>query len=768
MMEQITINTSEKKLLPKNALQSVTCGKFFEQFVDSQRVSPTKSHGLSPEAVATFRSETTDILCHCNPHNAVHAPETTHLVVGYVQSGKTMSFTGLTALALDNGYRVIIYLAGTKNNLLFQTSKRLKKDLIGNIAKNNNYYKIHSSPTINDLEDIVGHLESSDNPIILIPILKHYNHINKLVQVMDSSEYKSVMRDETVLIIDDEADQASLNNYGRKNSQEERTQEEEERSSTYDSILRLRAVLPGNTYIQYTATPQANILISMQDLLSPKSHTLLTPGEGYIGGKLFFGKGPNHDLFKGGLIIQIPNEEVFHKTRNPLERMPQSLKDALMFHILAVAIVVKWQAPDDITYLSMMVHPDNEKKWNKTFKGWIDNELKNWRKALRMPDGCDDKVDLLERFEKIFPMAVEYYAPEERPAFEQIKPYIAEIIHDKKVYLVNTDKDAQTEIEWDNYKMHILVGAEILNRGFTVEKLATTYMPRYSTSATNADTIQQRCRFFGYKKDYIRSCRVFLPESSIVNYHAYVDHEEELRKLLRDCDSLDSVERSILLSPSLRPTRRNVLPVWVVNDKLKGMFAMQAFASRYTIEHNDKVVETFLHKHSNDFTVRPDTTKDRTHRWMKLEVDEAIEFLSDFNFKNWPDAQRKANTIRYLRYLSSEDNEQPLRYVYFYQMAFAAPPRHRSFDKDNRRLAPNTDLFAGPSSVTDSTNYPGDRKIVGSEDTITIQLHHIEFEGAALDFPRTAYTLAMYYPKQLATNYCSNIGNDIDDSDEDF
>lgn len=81
MMEQITINTSEKKLLPKNALQSVTCGKFFEQFVDSQRVSPTKSHGLSPEAVATFRSETTDILCHCNPHNAVHAPETTHLVV---------------------------------------------------------------------------------------------------------------------------------------------------------------------------------------------------------------------------------------------------------------------------------------------------------------------------------------------------------------------------------------------------------------------------------------------------------------------------------------------------------------------------------------------------------------------------------------------------------------------------------------------------------------------------------------------------------------
>ena len=768
-MIQITINsTDSKKILPQNALQNVSCGKFFEQFLDSQKISPTKSNGLSPEAVVTYRSETTDILNHCNPHDATQAQETTHLVVGYVQSGKTMSFTGLTALALDNGYRIIIYLAGTKNNLLEQTSKRLKKDLIGSRAKNNNFYKIHPNPTTNEIEEIVGHLESSDKPIVLIPILKHYNHINQLIHILNSTEYKAVMRNETVIIIDDEADQASLNNYGRKNSKEERSKEEEERSSTYDAILRLRASLPGNTYIQYTATPQANILISMQDLLSPKSHTVLTPGEGYIGGKLFFGKGPNHDLFKGGLIIQIPEGEVFHKKRNPLERMPKSLKDALMFHILAVAIVVKWQAPENITYLSMMVHPDNEKKWNKKFKEWIDNELKNWRKALKMADGCDEKVYLLEDFKKIFPKAVEFYAPEDRPTFEQIKPFIADVIHDRKVYLVNTDKDAQTDIEWDNYKMHILVGAEMLNRGFTVEKLATTYMPRYTTSATNADTIQQRCRFFGYKKDYIRSCRVFLPGSTIENYHAYVDHEEELRAMLKSCDTLDAVERSILLSPSLRPTRRNVLPVWVVNDKLKGMFALQAFASRYTIEHNDKIVDEFLKKHANDFTIRPDTTKDRTHRWLKLDVDEAIEFLSDFNFKNWPDAQRKANTIRYLRYLSAEENESPIKYVYFYQMAFAASPRHRSFDMEKCRLAANTDLFAGPSSVTDSTNYPGDRKIVGSEDTITIQLHHIEFDGAALDFPRTAYTLAIYYPKQLATNYCTNIENNIDDSDEDY
>ena len=209
-----------------------------------------------------------------------------------------MSFTGLTALAKDNGYRVVIYLAGTKNNLLDQTSKRLRKDLIGKNGANNDFYKIHPNPTTSDLDDIVGNLESIDEPIVLLPILKHYDHILKVKEIVENSEFVEMMQNETVLIIDDEADQASLNSYGRKNSKNG----EDEKSRTYDAILKLRAALPGNTYIQYTATPQANILISMQDILSPKSHTLLTPGEGYIGGKLFFGKGPEGALYRGALI----------------------------------------------------------------------------------------------------------------------------------------------------------------------------------------------------------------------------------------------------------------------------------------------------------------------------------------------------------------------------------------------------------------------------------------------------------------------------------
>lgn len=762
-MEQIIVNKDKnEKNTNKNILQEVSSGKFFEMFIDYIRCSDSNPKGLSSQAIATFREESSDILAHCNPHDAINNQETTHLAVGYVQSGKTMSFTGVTALAKDNGYKVIIYLAGTKNNLLDQTQKRLRKDLIGAKGTNRDYYKIHANPTLNDLDDIIGNLESEDNPIVLLPILKHYDHINKVSAIVTSSDFKELMNNETVIIIDDEADQASLNSYGRRNSR----YEEDRKSRTYDAILRLRSELPGNTYIQYTATPQANILISMQDLLSPKSHTLLTPGEGYVGGKLFFGKGKNGDLYRGALINEIPANEVFHKKYNPLAEMPQSLKDALMLHTLAVAIVVKYLKVDGVNYLSMMVHPDNTKEWNKKFWEWIDNELKAWRKYMGKHDDNYDKVQMLNRFKKLLPEALEFYGIDEKPTFDVVKPLIAEVLKSKKVYLVNTDAEAQTEIQWDDYKMHILVGAEMLNRGFTIEKLATTYMPRYTRGATNADTIQQRCRFFGYKLDYIKSCRVFLPKVSIENYLNYITHEEELRSTLASCDSLEAAERKLLLSPSLRPTRANILPIWVVNTRMVGMNALQAFSSKSTIERNDELVADFLNRHEDDWTVRPDTTLYRTHRWMKLNIEEAIRFLSDFNFKNWPDAQRKADTVRYLRYLSDAPDGEKVNYIYFYQMAYDAPAIERHFDATERHLATDTQIFAGPSSAKDPTNYPGDAKIVGTHETLTFQLYHIHLKGAELDYPKDAYTMAIYVPTELAATYTSSEQYNIDDSDD--
>ena len=322
MTEIVIANTGNKH----NILQEVVSGEAFEAFLQSKKATPTR-RGLSDIGAYNLRSSSADILNHCNPHDASSNLETTHLVVGYVQSGKTMSFTGVLAMAKDNGYRVAVILTGVTTNLLMQTSDRLEGDL--DLNEEQDWFRFINSPSSDDALTLVKALRLSDKPMIIIPILKHAKYINDLAELFASDSVKSTIGNETVLIIDDEADQASLNSYGYKNSKITDPDEVAKESAIYKSIHNLRAQLPGNSYIQYTATPQANILITTADILSPKSHTLLTPGEDYVGGKKFFGQENDGSLFNGGLIKEIPENEVYHKKHNVLKQMPASLKEAI-------------------------------------------------------------------------------------------------------------------------------------------------------------------------------------------------------------------------------------------------------------------------------------------------------------------------------------------------------------------------------------------------------------------------------------------------------
>jgi len=170
---------------------------------------------LDGEEKETLLHESESILKNCiNPVETIGS--TTGIAIGYVQSGKTMSFTTLTALAIDNGFRIIIYFAGIKVNLLEQTTNRLKKDLLTD-SDNSRFYKVYQSPSITDNVHlkIKGALLLNHKPAILITVLKHYKHISELTKIFDTYEVKEALGNNGVLIIDDEADQASLNTYGR-------------------------------------------------------------------------------------------------------------------------------------------------------------------------------------------------------------------------------------------------------------------------------------------------------------------------------------------------------------------------------------------------------------------------------------------------------------------------------------------------------------------------------------------------------------------------
>lgn len=188
---------------------------------------------LDEDGKLTIIEEAQDILSHCIlPGNQENI---TNIAVGYVQSGKTLSFTTLTALAADNGWRIIIYLTGTKTNLKEQTSARLRSDLI---IDDNDDYKIFADANISDRNRVKNFMEMGEETL-LFPILKHYKHINSLAQIFEDPEIQNLLSNYGVIIIDDEADQASFNTFAKKNSGKE-DWEDDDFSQTYSAILRLK------------------------------------------------------------------------------------------------------------------------------------------------------------------------------------------------------------------------------------------------------------------------------------------------------------------------------------------------------------------------------------------------------------------------------------------------------------------------------------------------------------------------------------------------
>lgn len=128
-----------------------------------------------------------------------------------------------------------------------------------------------------------------------------------------------------------------------------------------------------------------------------------------------------------------------------------------------------------------------------------------WANMLAYGESDPAYQELRSSFHENYVEAIRLYEKynEPYPSFEEIWHYVYDIILDTNIELVisrNKRQGENKEIDWSGSCSHILVGADMLNRGFTVEHLAVTYMPRYSVGKSTADTIQQRCRFFGYKR----------------------------------------------------------------------------------------------------------------------------------------------------------------------------------------------------------------------------------------------------------------------------
>lgn len=695
---------------------------------------------LDDEGKVTVISEAQDILSHCI------APGTkgniTNIAVGYIQSGKTMSYTTLTTLAADNGFRIIIYFTGITTTLEKQTYDRINHDLRVNEGEHYAIFEDKGKYDTSDEMKVRNFLSYSKETTLLFPIMKHYQHIERLAEMFDKPLIRELLKDIGVLIIDDEADQASFNTYAKKNAAK-KDWEIDEFSKTYASIISLRTVFPCLSYIQYTATPQAAFLISNNDVLSPKYHTVLSPGKGYTGGKFFF-ENKNYNLVK--IIPSTPIDEVFDHRRNNLRAMPSSLISALMQFLLSVAIAVFHQRR--IKFLSMMVHPDGYNDSNEKFYRWIANKINSWLLIINSKQGDPSRKVLLEQFRQEYNEITKYI--DDAPTFEDTIIHLGQVLLRTQMHLVQDRSSINVEpeknIDWSKSPSHILVGANILNRGFTVEHLSMTYMPRTSKGKATADTIEQRCRFFGYKMPYIGFCRVYISQKSCEEFKEYVKHEEMLRDYLKKCSSLSELSSNVTamgLSDILNPTRTNILSKKLIRGKMVGW---RTLGSLDFINENKEVVSGLLETLNGHFTVFNPKQEDkmRKHRYVKLSVDSFITFFDRIQYGDLPNITRKIVTKQYLEYLKES---QGLDYVYLFEMSF-------ELGKDEWRAR----MFKDNKPVNLMMGYNPDRTLPADsefkfEDAITFQLHHVRIKNEGMNHNRDLYNFTVYYPEQFSEGF---------------
>jgi hypothetical protein len=543
-------------------------GEFTTQFLRSASADPDgPTYDDLTKSPDSALHEAQRILGRCLPPTAQPDHET-GLVVGYVQSGKTLSFETVISLARDNGYGVVIVLSGTKNNLREQSEERLCNDL-GIDEGDDAWYHRSNPSTDGDAEQIKNKLaawkkQPDKRRAVLITVLKQWKQLEKLSELLGGLNLKQI----PTLVIDDEGDQASLDTKAAK----KRTGEAgpNDFSTTYDRILQLRAVLPHHSYLQYTATPQANLLLAQTDILNPSFAELVTPGASYTGGK---------DFFQGskGLIEVIPPEEVPSKN-NVITASPKSLLSALRYFLLVSSHHAVTRVPRKDRNRSMMVHPSSLTDSHKQYLVWIDRALRSLKDFVER-QMTKDKKGVEATFQAEY-NALRNTFPDIKPLSELLTAMVEEVFTDINIVLVNGTKDAEKNIKWKQTRYWILVGGAKLDRGYTVKGLCVTYMPRPLGGSGAADTLQQRARFFGYKRDYLGLCRVFLQQDVRDAFAEYVEHEEFVRSALEASrgKSLSEWRRDFVLTAMLRPTRPSVIGLgvrrvfvekWIVPDVLQ-------------------------------------------------------------------------------------------------------------------------------------------------------------------------------------------------------
>lgn len=510
------------------------------------------------------------------------------LVVGHVQSGKTSNYTGLICKAADAGYKIIIVLAGLHNNLRSQTQMRLDEGFLG----------YETSPIHDDQLRIIG-VGKIDSDIAIRPnfatnraekgdfsnaiaknlgitpeqrpwlfvVKKNKSVLERLIRWIrdhvtnthDPETGRKIVNHLPLLLIDDEADHASVDTGEQLFNAEGKPDEEHQPTAINTRIRRILHLFSRSAYVGYTATPFANIFIHERgetpeegpDLFPSAFIINLAAPSNYTGPAALFGLLTAEERVGGLPLIRLIEDHasedgrsgwIPHRHKNGhvprhegTDTVPPSLAEAIDAFVIACAIrKLRGQGTE---HSSMLIHVTRF----TSVQAEVYRQVSEYIRLLsqRLQRGIDS-AQAIERLRALWlsdfgPTAEAVRAlnggqvPRDQPDWELVMAELPDCISDITVKMINgTVKDALDYVEHQSTGLKVIaIGGDKLARGLTLEGLCTSYFLRASTMY---DTLMQMGRWFGYRPGYLDLTRLYTTSDLTEWFGHIADASEELRE----------------------------------------------------------------------------------------------------------------------------------------------------------------------------------------------------------------------------------------------
>lgn len=505
------------------------------------------------------------------------------MVVGHVQSGKTSHYIGLICKAADAGYKLVIVLAGFHKSLRSQTQVRLEEGFLG-------YDISRDMPVDGALRPVgVGSIDASlrpdtvttradggdfkrqvanqlgiapgGRPLLLVvkkngPVLR--NLLNWLKSVADATdrEGRPYLKDIPMLVVDDEADQGSIDTKDGVIDEFGNIDSEHDPTTLNKRIRELLHMFEKSAYVGYTATPFANIFIhesgrtgEQGEDLFPRSFivSLPTPSN-YVGPSRVFGQEDANGEFLPGLSISRSVTDhadslglrersgwvppLHNKDHLPLfegtASLPHSLRKAIRCFILSTS--ARYARGQENSHNSMLVHVTRFTNVQGHVVEQIREEVADIRRQLRYSTHSihEELHDLWN--EDYVPTTNEIHAIDCPPvSWGNVKKWLDHVIQSIDIRAINgLAGEVLDYIANQDLGLNVIaVGGDKLSRGLTLEGLTVSYFLRASRMY---DTLMQMGRWFGYRPGYLDLCRLFSTPDLIDWFSHIANASEELRE----------------------------------------------------------------------------------------------------------------------------------------------------------------------------------------------------------------------------------------------